>query len=143
MFPCFAEERATRSPTTTGKATRATDRTGRRRSSIEAVDLLRIAAEDRPALGFAHGDLDGETRVIIVPMRIVARVDDTVPADPIEDGAQILRVLRLLDRLRRVPQIAVQILRRLELEMRDLAPHLGDVGVESPAERGNPGEAAF
>src|SRR5262245_38204005 len=72
--------------------------------SFEAVDLLGIAAEDRAALGLAHGDLDGEARVVVVPVRIVARVDDAVPADPIEDGAQVLRVLRLLDRLRRVPQ---------------------------------------
>src|SRR6476646_4243236 len=35
--------------------------------SFEAVDLLRIVAEDRVTLGFSHADLDGEPRVIVVP----------------------------------------------------------------------------
>ena len=39
---------------------------GRNERSIEAVDLLRIAAEDGTALGVAHGDLDGEPRVVVV-----------------------------------------------------------------------------
>src|SRR6516165_7715426 len=107
--------------------------------SFEAVNLLRIVAEDRAALGFTHSDLDGEPRVIVVPVRIVARIDDTVPPNPIEDGAQVMRVLRLFDRLCRVPEVAAQVLRRLELKVWNLAPHLCDIDVEPPTKRGNPG----
>src|SRR5262245_26354767 len=116
---------------------------GRRDRSFETVNLLRIVAEDRAALGFTQGDLDGTTRIVIVPVRIVARVDDTIPADPIEDGTQVLRVLRLFDRLCRVPKIAVQVLRWLELKVWNLTPHLCDVGVEPPTEGRNPGKAAL
>src|SRR5262245_22610206 len=111
--------------------------------SRKAVDLLGIIAKNRTAFGLTHGDLNGEARVIVVPMRIVARIDDTVQADPIEDGAQVMRVLRFFDRLRRVPEIAAQVLRRLELEAGNLAPHLCNVGVEPPTEARNPGEATL
>src|SRR5689334_11084368 len=54
--------------------------------SGEAVNLLRVGTEDGAAFGFAHGDLDGEPRVIVVPVRIVARIHQPIPADPIAPG---------------------------------------------------------
>src|SRR5690349_331913 len=60
---------------------------GRCHRSLEAVNLLRIVAEDRLAFGFTHGDFDRKPRVIIIPVRIVAGVDHAVPTDPIKQRA--------------------------------------------------------
>src|SRR5262245_15253414 len=55
----------------------------------------------------------------------------------------MLAFIRLVDRLRREPEVLLHIFRRLALEMRDLVAELFEMLVHPPHRRRNPAEAAF
>src|SRR6201996_3031761 len=70
---------------------------------LQAVERQRVLAEHHPLLLFGQRRLEGVARIVLVPMRIVGREHDAIPADPLAGGQQIFRSLRFLDRLRGYP----------------------------------------
>src|SRR6516225_6655308 len=109
----------------------------------ELVDRTRIGAEDLLPLGLRQRRLEGEARIVEIPMRIVRREQQAVDADPFDQRAQMPRLVRLVDRLGREPEMVADIVRRLALEMRNLAAEALEMLVHAPDRRGDPPEAAL
>src|SRR3954453_4030490 len=109
----------------------------------ELVDCARVGVEDLPALGFRQRRPEGEPRIVEIPMRIVRREQQAVDADPFDQRTQMFCFVRLVDRLRREPEMLLHIFRRLSLEMRHLTAERFEVPVHPPGRRRNPAEAAF
>src|SRR4051812_35899244 len=84
----------------------------------ELVDRAGISAEDLLSLGLRQRRLEGEARVVEIPVRIVRREQETIDADPFDQRAQVPGFVRFVDRLRREPEMLADIFRRLALEMR-------------------------
>src|SRR5258708_35509590 len=97
-----------------------------------------VAAEDPEAFGLRQRRLEGETRIVEIPMRIIRREQQPVDADPVDQGSQMPRLVRLVDRLRREPEMLAHIFGRTPLEVRDLVAEALKVLVHPPHGGGNP-----
>src|SRR5262245_8999084 len=64
--------------------------------SPEVVEGARIGIEDLQALGLGERRLEGETRVVVIPMRIVRGEQQPVDADPLDEVAQVRAILGFL-----------------------------------------------
>src|SRR3979411_2468296 len=84
----------------------------------ELVKRAGVAVEDLRPLGLAQRRLEGETRIVKIPMRIIRREQQTIHADPFDQGSQVPRLVRLIDRLCREPEVLAHIFGRTPLEMR-------------------------
>src|SRR5271166_4702451 len=111
--------------------------------SLQAVERQSVLAEYHPLVLLGQRRLEGVTRIVLVPVRIVGREHDAVPTDPLTRRQQILGPLRLLDRLRRHPDVGADVFRRQPFQMRHFLAQPLVVLVEPPCQRGQPGEAAF
>ena len=76
-------------------------------------------------------------------MRIVRREQQPVGTDPVDQRAQMLCFIRLVDRLRGEPKVFLHIFRRFSLEMRDLVAEFFKMLVHPPSRRRDPAKAAF
>ena len=90
-----------------------------------------------------HLELDGVARIVEVPVRIVGGEQHAVPADPVDHLDEMRGIVRLLDRLGRVPEMLAQIFRRRALEVRHFLAHALPMLVHAPAERRRPGVAGL
>src|SRR5882724_10596504 len=104
----------------------------------ELVDGARVGAEDLAPLGFRQRRPEGVARIVKVPMRIVRGEQQAIDADPLDQRAQMFCFIRLVDRLRREPEMLLHIFRRFPLEMRHLATERFEVPVHPPGSRRNP-----
>src|SRR5437660_10065815 len=109
----------------------------------ELVDRAGIGAEDLVPLGLRQRRLEGEARIVEIPVRIVRREQETIDADPFDQRAQMPRLVGFVDRLRREPEMLADIFRRLPLEMRHLAAEALDVLVHTPLRRRTPAAAGL
>src|SRR5207253_7061471 len=101
----------------------------------ELVERTRIAVEDFPALGLRQRRLEGKARIVEIPVRIIRREQQAVGADPLDQRAQMLAFVGLVDRLRREPEMLLHIFRRPALEMRHLAAEGFEMPVHPPGSR--------
>src|SRR6266702_49002 len=109
----------------------------------ELVDRAGIGAEDLLPLGLGERRLEGEARIVKVPVRIVRREQQPVDSDPFDQRAQMPRLIRLVNRLRREPEVLADIFRRFSLEMWHLAAEAREVLVHPPHRRRDPAETAL
>src|SRR3954467_11255480 len=84
----------------------------------ELVDRAGVGPEDLRSLGLGQRRLEGEAWVVEIPVRIVRREQQPIDADPFDQRSQVPCLVGLVDRLRREPEMFVNIFRRLALEMR-------------------------
>src|SRR4051794_35764354 len=78
----------------------------------QLVDRTRVGVEDFCALGLGQRRLEGEARIVKIPVRIVRREQEPVDADPFDHRAQMFCVVRLVDRLRGEPEMLADIFGR-------------------------------
>src|SRR3954468_15886255 len=109
----------------------------------ELVDCARVGVEDLAALGFRQRRPEGEAWIVKIPVRIIRREQQTIDADPLDQRAQMFCLVRLVDRLRREPEMLLHIFGRPALQMRHLAAERLEVPVHPPGGRRNPAETAF
>src|SRR4051795_5577922 len=109
----------------------------------ELVDCARVGVEDLPALGFRQRRPEGEPRIVEIPVRIVRGEQQALDADPFDQRAQMLRLVRLVDWLRREPEMLLHILGWTLFQMRHLAAKALEVLFHPPRRRGNPAEPAL
>src|SRR5258708_190195 len=109
----------------------------------ELVERAGIAAEDFLAFRLAQRGLEGEPRIIKVPMRVIRREQQPVDADPFDQRSQMFCFVGLIDRLRREPEVLAHIFRRTPLEMRNFATKTIKMLAHPPHRRGDPAEPAF
>src|SRR6266702_7908617 len=109
----------------------------------ELVDRAGIGAEDLLPLGLGERRLEGEARIVKVPVRIVRREQQPVDADPFDQRAQMPRLVGLVDRLGREPEMLADIFGRFSLEMRNLAVEALEMLVHPPHRRRDPAETAL
>ena len=107
------------------------------------VDGAGIAVEDFAALHFRQRRPERKARIVKVPVRIIRREQQAVDADPFDQRAQVSGLVRLVDRLRREPEMLLHIFRRPALEMRDLGAEFLKMLVHPPHRRRYPAKAAF
>src|SRR5215212_1683391 len=107
------------------------------------VKRASVAVEDFGAFDVRQRCPEGETRVVEIPMRIIRREQQAVDTDPVDQRSQVPRLVRLVDRLRREPEMLPDIFGRTPLEMRDLAAEALEMLVHSPHRRRYPSETAF
>src|SRR3954454_9555300 len=96
------------------------------------VDGARVGVEDLRALCFRQRRPEGEPRIVEIPMRIVRREQQALDADPFAQRTQMFCFVRLVDRLRREPEMLLHIFGRPALEMRHLAAETFKVPVHPP-----------
>src|SRR5260370_24917605 len=101
----------------------------------ELVERAGIAAEDLGPLRLAQRRLEGEPRIIKIPMRIIRREQQAIDADPFDQRPQIPRLVRLIDRLRGEPETLSHIFRPTPLEMRYLAAEAFEMLCHAPPGR--------
>src|SRR5205814_6138207 len=92
----------------------------------------RVAVEDFRAFGFAQRRPEREARIVEIPMRIIRREQQAIDADPFDQRSQMPRLVRLVDRLGREPEMLPHIFGRTPLEMRHLAAEAFEMLVHSP-----------
>src|ERR1700682_5784005 len=109
----------------------------------ELVQRAGVAVENPGALGFRQRRLDRKTRIIKVPMWIIRREQQAIDADPFDQGSQMSGFVRLVDRLRREPEMLLHIFRRTPLQVRDLVAESVKMLVHPPGGRGNPTQPAL
>src|SRR5215218_5333643 len=109
----------------------------------ELVDGACVGAEDLAALGFRQRRLEGVARIVEVPVGIIRREQQAFDADPLDQRTQMFCFVRLVDRLRREPEMLLHIFRRLSLEMRHLAAEGVELPVHPPGRGRDPAEPAF
>src|SRR5260370_26879879 len=109
----------------------------------ELVQRAGVAVENPAALGFRQRRLERKARIVKVPMRIIRREQQAIDADPFDQRAQMLGFIRLVDRLRREPEMLLHIFRRTPLEVRDFAAEAVEMPVHPPHGRRDPAEAAL
>ena len=114
-----------------------------RSHQADPVQLLRIAEIERLAVGVADAGRQHARRLVEVPMRVVGREQQLVPADPFDHLEQMLAPLRVFHRLRGPPDVVADVFRRLALEMRHLAAQPLETLVEPPGQRRRPAEAGL
>src|SRR5882724_1283709 len=112
-------------------------------ASRQVVQRARVVPEHLALLRLGHRKLEDVLRMVEVPVRIVGREHQPVPAEPLDHLGEVLRVFRLLDRLGGEPDMLADVFRRRALDVRRLAPHPLPMLVHPPAKRRRPGEAAF
>src|SRR5713226_5748614 len=78
-----------------------------------------VAVEDLGPFRFRQRRLESETRIVEIPMRIIRREQQAIDADPFDQRSQVPRLIGLVDRLRREPEMLPHIFGRTPLEMRD------------------------
>ena len=109
----------------------------------QPVDRLGVGGEDlAAALGREAGG-EGAEGVVEVPVRVVGGEQETIPADQLHHVEEVPRLGGLLDRLGGDPDVLADVLRRLALEVGDLAAHALEQPVEAPGQRRQPREAAL
>src|SRR6185437_8077389 len=110
---------------------------------LELVDCTGVGVEDLPAFNLGQRRLEGEARVVVIPVRIVRREQQAVDADPFDQLPQVPGFIRLVDRLGREPEMLADIFAWLALQMRHLAAEALEMLVHPPHRRRNPAEAAL
>src|SRR3954454_21954708 len=68
-----------------------------RGASGEAVHAAGVVAVDHLLFFGGHADFEGEFGVVHVPVRVVGGEEDALPADPVEDGAEVAGALGFVD----------------------------------------------
>src|SRR5262249_59856804 len=111
--------------------------------SSEVIHRAGVAVEDLPFLDLRQRRLEGVARVVIVPVRIVRREQEAIDADPFDELAQMFRLVGLVDRLGREPELLADIFTRAALEMRHLVAEAVEMPVHPPYRGGDPAEAAL
>src|SRR5204863_8367044 len=109
--------------------------------SSEPIERARIPGIDFVALLLGEPGRQRPEWIVKIPVRIVARKQDLVPADPVHHLDHMIRVLGFLHRLGRYPEMLAQIFRWRPAQMRDFILHAFPVLVEPPAKRRDPGKA--
>src|SRR6478609_6236733 len=110
---------------------------------LEPVQRARVCIEDLAALGFGQRRPEGVAWIVEIPVRIVRREQQAIDADPLDQRAQMSCFIRLVDRLRREPEMLLHIFRRTTLEMRHLAAEGLEMPVHAPGRRRDPAEPAL
>src|SRR4051794_33330982 len=114
-----------------------------RTSRSQLVERTRIGVEDLCAFCFRERRLEGEARIVEIPVRIVRGEQQPVRPDPVDHRTQMFCIVRLVDRLRREPEVLADIFGRPALEMRHLIAESVKMLVHPPGGRRNPSKAAF
>src|SRR5258708_17072036 len=99
---------------------------------LQLVQRAGVAVEDLATLGFAQRRLEGETRIVGIPMRVIRREQHPLDADPFDQRSQMPRFVGLVDRLRGEPEMLLDIFRWPPLEVRDLAAKALEMLVHAP-----------
>src|SRR5437879_12227922 len=99
--------------------------------TLELVERACVAVEDHLAFALGKRRLERKARIVEIPMRIIRRVQQSVDADPFDQRAQMPRLVGLVDRLRREPEMLAHIFGRAALEMRDFAAEALEMLVRS------------
>src|SRR6476661_7232434 len=110
---------------------------------LEPVQRACVGVEDLAALGFRQRRPEGEAWIVEIPVRIVRREQQALDADPFDQRAQMFCLVRLVDRLRREPEMLLHIFRRATLEMRHLTAETFKMPVHPPGGRRDPAKAAL
>src|ERR1700730_1429038 len=108
------------------------------REGSEFVNRAGVGVENLPPLGFRQRRLEGEAGVVVVPVRIVGGEQQAIDADPFDQLAQMLGFIRLVDRLRREPEMITHIFGRLAFEMRHLTAETFEMLIDPPDRRRGP-----
>src|SRR6185437_9019450 len=111
--------------------------------SRKLVNALRVLAEDHALLLLGQLDLEDGLWIVEIPVRIIGREEEAIPADPFDDTQQIVGALGLFHRLRREPDMLADVFGRRPFQMRNLAAHLLPMLIEPPAQWRNPSETTF
>src|SRR5579863_2985596 len=98
----------------------------------ELVNGARVGLEDLEPLRFAQRRLESEPRIVEIPMRVVRGKQQPVHPDPVDQRAQMLGLIGLIDRLGREPEMLLDIFRRPPLQMRHLAAEALEVLIHPP-----------
>src|SRR5204863_3135639 len=102
----------------------------------KAIELARVAGEDPGAQLLRQRRRQGLSRRVEVPVWVVGREQQAVcEIALLEHPDEVLRVVRLLDRLCREPDALADQLRWLAVERRHVVPQELPRAVERPAER--------
>ena len=91
--------------------------------TAEPYNALALSRNTLRLLRVGHRELERVLRVVEVPVRIVGREHQPVPADPLDHLGEVLRIVRLLDRLRGEPDVLADVFRRRALHVRHLRAH--------------------
>src|SRR3546814_8286742 len=78
----------------------------------QAVGDARVVAEEHLLLRGRHREFHRIFRIVEIPVRIIGGEEDPVPADPVEDLAQMRRLLGLVERRAREPEGPLKVVRR-------------------------------
>src|SRR6266478_5396832 len=109
----------------------------------QLVERAGVAVEDPGPLLLGQRRLERKARIVEIPMRIIRREQQTIDADPIDQGSQVPCLVGLVDRLGGKPEVLPHIFRRTPLEVRDFVAEALEMLVHSPRGRRDPAAAAF
>src|SRR3569832_2651661 len=101
----------------------------------EFVDGAGVGVEDLDPFRLGEWCPDGKTRIVEIPMRIIRRKQQPVDADPLDQGTQMFRLIRLIDRLRGEPEMLAHIFGRTALKVRHLGTEALEVLIHPPYRR--------
>src|SRR3984893_14352148 len=87
----------------------------------KTVKLQRVVQIKRFALGLADAGRQHPRWIVIIPVRIVGREQQLVPADPVDHVEQMIAPLRIFHRLRGPIDVVADIFRRGTFYVRHLA----------------------
>jgi glc operon protein GlcG len=76
---------------------------------LQSVKRLGVAGEEFCAHRLLESRLEHVAWVVEIPVRVVGREHQPIPSDPTHDLEQILRLVRLVDRLRREPEMLADV----------------------------------
>src|SRR3984885_261478 len=96
------------------------------------VQRAGVAVEDLRPFHFRQRRLEGETRIVEVPMRIIRREQQAIDADPFDQRAQVPRLVGLVDRLGGKPEVLAHIFGRASFEMRNFIAEAFEMLIHSP-----------
>src|SRR5882757_489704 len=111
--------------------------------ALQLINRAGVARENLLALDLRQRRPEREARIVEIPVRVIRREQQAVDADPIDQRAQMLALIGLVDRLGREPEMLLHIFRRLALQMRHLAAERLEMPVHPPHRGRDPAEAAF
>src|SRR5580700_2728929 len=83
--------------------------------SAEPEHALGVVGEDHPPLSVGDIHFQHHPGVVEIPVRVIRREQQAVPADPLDRAGQILGPLGLFHRLGRVPDMLADIVAGLAL----------------------------
>src|ERR1700675_3785204 len=109
----------------------------------ELIERAGVAVEDFGPFHLSQRRLEGETRIIEIPMRIIRREQQAIDANPFDQRTQVFCFVGLVDRLGREPEMLPDIFGRTPLEVRDFRAEAFEMLVHPPHRRWNPAEPAF